>query len=142
MIYCYLLVCIYALRHTHTHTHTAPHYAPTSLTNSIIADNTEPFQFEFSWRLPQPFPSPLTHAGFVLHCYDNSSEISSNGDVLTHSLFTTDNQFSYSVIVSVPSNCDSSVRSYLCSVTAFNERGEGPMSEETFLYLPCAYSPG
>ena len=46
----------------------------------------------------------------------------------------------YRADVFLPVNCDAMIHYYMCSVAAFNEKGEGPMSRQLKTYLPCDFT--
>lgn len=103
----------------------------------------EPSQFTFFWE----YSSDLADAdallsllgGFILHCYNNVSN--STTELHSHVHFVTRDdrlleQFSLSLTQHV--TCASQISSYMCDIRAFNEVGEGPRSTPTFINLGCS----
>lgn len=122
-----------------------PMTPPSDLLSTILT-YTIPFQFRFSWEMKQPTPisKSMIHAGFTLYCnvdqVDEPGAFATAGqNIITHSVFTSAVQESYSADIFVPTDCDSKITYYVCSVSAFNEQGEGPRSLNASVYLPCDF---
>ena len=124
---------------------TVPTTAPTNLLSTIIT-YTKPYLFRFSWEMNQPtaISRSMVHSGFNLYCSADQvvqpgTFVTAGQNIVTHSVFSSAVEESYSADIFMPTNCDSQIRYYLCSVAAFNEQGEGPQSENFTTYLPCDF---
>lgn len=111
-----------------------------SLLKSTQDTSTEPFQLTFSWKYPisDHTDAPIL-GGFILHCYHNVTN-SSTEELYSHSYFTYQNTAPdehYTMQLTQYISCDSQISSYMCDIRAFNEKGEGPRSAPTIIYLPC-----
>lgn len=123
-----------------------PTTSPSNLLSTVTAYN-EPFQYRFSWEMDQPnsISRSMVHSGFTLYCVidqvdQSGAFIEAGQSIVTHSIFTSAIQDSYSADIFMPTNCGSKIHYYLCSVSAFNEQGEGPRSENATVYLPCNFN--
>ena len=130
------VLCIYTLSVS-----SAPEVAPVNLRNEVIFDE-EPFQFEFTWQLPHSGSNSIqapVHSGFIIQCYENSTNISSTyiptPPIVSHTVFTEESQAS--TALTFPGTCASESTVFFCNAQSFNEMGEGPSGELSVLFLPC-----
>ncbi len=85
----------------------------------------------------------MVHTGFTIYCSTNSTIPNfeaSGSNIVSHSVFVDMIQQSYSADVFVPVNCEVGIKSYMCSVAAFNREGEGPRSQALETLIPCNFN--
>lgn len=84
----------------------------------------------------------MVHTGFVIYCGTNDTAAgftASGRDIVTQYIFNKTRHNQYMADVFMPANCDVQIHFYLCTVAAFNEKGEGPRSLPVTTYLPCNF---
>ena len=125
-----------------------PAIIPYELTGSVLSYvYSEPPSFYFQWAVRSK-DSHLLHdiAGFIVTCSANktttTSNTANNAISISEPMFIdrividTENVFSESLYF--PNTCDSNVEEIMmCSVSAFNEQGNGQQSESILIDIPC-----
>ena len=102
-----------------------------------ITSSQEPFSLVVTWSVVGINSLQHSdHIGFIVSCFENST--GQVNELLRYVLLDSQLTLSYSARVLLPVSCAQSSTALQCSVSPFNERGEGQIVSSDTFGLPCS----